>query len=134
MPTPELKITGGFSPDVEIGFAEIIRNYGDGYDTTVRTGHSQGQLRYRLVFPTLASSAGQTIVDDEDGGTAKPTAIYLWDFFVRRKQDGAPFYIKDPLTESLVLVKFSDRKMSFSKFAVRLFTTGINLHQYRPAA
>lgn len=132
MPTPELKITGGFSPDVEIGFAEIIRNYGDGYDTTLRVGHSDGETRYRLVCNTLSSSLAPFIIDEENGNTPTPPAIYLWRFFVRRKQDGQAFNIKDPLFETNVLVKFSESKMSFSKFAVRLFSTGINLHQFRP--
>ena len=133
MPTQTLQIIGNFSPEIEIEFAEIVRDYGDGYDSTVRVGHSDGQLHFRLVYNVLPGAQGQSILDPETS-TNKSQADYLWDFFVKRKQDGEPFLVKNPRTEANVLVKFAESRLSYTLFAVKLFSTGIRLKQYRPAA
>ena len=126
-----LKLTGDFDLQVEIEFEEIQRYYGSGYDTTVRTGHSAGVLHFKLVYKVLSGSQGQKIHDDESG-TDKAPADYVWDAFVNRKADGQPFYIKNPRTGTDVLVKFTDRRLSFTLFAVKLFSSGITLRQFRP--
>lgn len=130
MPTQELLLTGDFDLQVEIEFAEIPRNYGSGHETVLRGGHSDGNLGYKLVYKTLSNSGGQAITDPEDS-TAKAPARYVWEFFVRRKQDQAAFNVKDPRTGTDVLVKFAERKLSYTLFAVRLFSSGISLKQYR---
>lgn len=130
MPTWELLLTGDFDLVEEIEFGEIERNYGKSYSTILRTGHSDGDLSFKLTYKTLSNSGGQAITDPEDS-TAKAPARYVWEFFVRRKQDGAAFNVKDPRTGSLVLVKFAERKLSYTLFAVRLFSSGISLKQFR---
>lgn len=133
MPTQTLQIIGNFSPEIEIEFEEIRRDFGSGYDANLRVGHTDGQLRFRLVYNVLPGAQGQTILDPETS-TNKTQADYLWDFFVKRKQDGQPFYVKNPRTDANVLVKFSESNLTYTKFAVKLFSTGIRLHQYRPAS
>lgn len=130
MPTQELLLTGDFDIQVEIEFGEIERNYGKSYSTVLRTGHTDGDLGFKLVYKTLANSSGQAITDPEDS-IAKAPARYVWEFFVRRKQDGAAFNVKDPRTGNLVLCKFAERKLSYTLFAVRLFSSGISLKQFR---
>lgn len=131
MPTQTLKLTGDFDLQVEIEFEEIVRNYGSGFDTTLTTGHSDGQLHFKLTYKVLSGSQGQKIHDDESG-TDKAPADYVWDFFVARKKDKQPFYILNPRTGTNVLCKFSERRLSFTLFAIKLFSTGISLHQFRP--
>lgn len=130
MPTQELQITGDFDLQVEIEFGEVERNYGKSYSTVLRTGHTDGDLSFKLVYKTLSNSGGQAITDPEDS-IAKAPARYLWEFFVRRKQDGEPFNVKNPRTGALVLVKFAEKKLSYTLFAVRLFSTGLSLKQFR---
>lgn len=130
MPTQELLLTGGFGIEVAIEFGEIERNYGKSYSTVLRTGHTDGDLSFKLTYDILANSGGQAITDPEDS-IAKAPARYVWEFFVRRKQDGAAFNVKDPRTGNLVLVKFAEKKLSYTLFAVRLFSSGITLKQFR---
>ncbi len=130
MPTYELQITGDFDLQEEIEFAEIVRNYGSGHDTVLRGGHSEGNLSFKLVYKVLSNSGGQAIVDPRDS-VAKPPARYLWETFVWAKQNNAALNVKDPRTGNLVLCKFAERKLSYTLFAVRLFSSGISLKQYR---
>lgn len=130
MPIYELQITGDFDLVEEIEFAEIVRNYGSGHDTVLRGGHSDGNLSFKLVYKTLSNSGGQQITDPRDS-VAKAPARYLWETFVWAKQNNAALNVKSARTGSLVLVKFAERKLSYTLFAVRLFSTGIALKQYR---
>jgi len=130
MPLQRLKILGQFDLECAIEFAELERDYGDGYDSTVRVGHSEGLKTYRLVYKALPQTQGQSILDDETM-TQKKQADYLWDFFVKRKQDGEAFIIKDPRTETDIDVKFAERRLSYQMFALKLYSTGIALREWR---
>ena len=131
MPYQTLQLNGDFGLDVEIEFSEIVQDYGGGFVDILRTGHTDGQNFYRLVYNVLPDSQGQHVTDPEDM-VDKPKATYLWDFYVKRKQGDPFFYVKDPRTGLDVLVRFVDRRLSFNLFGVKLFSSRIFLAQVRP--
>ena len=128
---PTLQILGNLGLDVGIRFAEIQRDFGDGHDRNELVGNSQGQLFYSLVFNVLPDRVTHTVTDPEDGDTVKSYANYLWDFFVRRKQDGLPFDITDPRTGLTVSVKFVDTELTYRLFSRKIYSTGLKLKQHR---
>lgn len=130
MPYQTLKLLGNFGLDVEIEFSEIVHQYGGGVVDILSTGHSDGQLFYRLVYSALPDAQGQFVLDDESM-TNKAKATYFWDFFVNRKKGDPFFYVKDPRTGANVLVRFVERRLSFNLFSLKLFSSRIYLAQVR---
>lgn len=126
-----LQILGSYGMDIEIGFAEIQRDFGEGYDANELVGNSSGELFYRLVFDFLPDSTDLTVTDPEDGDAVKTYQDYLWDFFVRRKQTGDAFDVTDPRTGSTVSVKLIDTRLSYKFLTYKLFSSGLLLRQHR---
>lgn len=126
-----LQILGSYGMDIELEFAEIQRDFGDGYDANELVGNSAGELFYRLVFDFLPDSLELTVTDPEDGSAVKTYQDYLWDFFVRRKQNGDAFDVVDPRTGSTVSVKLTDIRLSYKFLTYKLFSTGLLLRQHR---
>lgn len=129
MPTQTFQVPSQLQLEVAIEFAEIVRDYGDGYDDNVLVGHSDGQLFYRLVWNSLPDRTTHTVTD-EDAATVT-WADYIWQFFINRKQDGEAFNITDPRSGSTVLVKFVERRLTYNMIHTSVFTTGILLRQHR---
>lgn len=127
-----LQILGSYGFEPEIVFDEIVRDYGDGYDDTILVGHSQGVKFYKLNFEFLPDTTSELSVLDPEDSLTKSYARYLWDFFVRRKGDGAAFNITDPRDGSTVSVKFAEGRLSYTLFQYKIFSAaGVLLRQYR---
>jgi len=131
MPTQTLQILGSYGIDVEIEYAEIQRDFGDGYDANELVGNTAGELFYRLTYDYLPQTTVDFVLDPENANAVTSYADYLWLFFTRRKVDGAAFNITDPKSGATVLVKFVDRRLSLKLINYKLFTSGLLLRQHR---
>jgi hypothetical protein len=128
-----LQVLGSYGMTISIVFDEIVRDYRDGTTDTVLVGHTNGVLEYALKLDFLPD-AELTVTDPEDSNIVKTWQDYFWDFFVRRKQDGAAFDITDPRTGSTVSVKFVDSRLDYEFVTYALFSAaGIRLRQHRVA-
>lgn len=126
----QLLLLGDYGAEIEWRFAEIVRDFGEGYDRNVLVGNTEGQLFYRLTYKLGC----KPILDPESLDTV-PELQYVWRFFGRRKVDGAAFYISifDPGTNANAtrLVKFADPSITYAMLSARLFSTGLLLRQHR---
>ncbi len=140
MSTQTLKIIGSYGASVGIEFQEITRRYGSGYDQNDLTGPTDGTLVVRLNYDFLPDDGSLTVTDPENANAVTNWSVYLWKFFVRRKQDDEAFNVTiiDPsvggTTELTELFKFVDRRMDFNWFSYKLYSTGLELRQWRAAA
>jgi len=127
-----LQLLGDYGAELELGFAEIVQDFGDGYDRNVLVGNSAGQRSFRLVY-----RLGCRTLTDPETSDVVTESQYVWRFFKRRKQDGAAFNITiyDPETETdtAVLVKFAESNITYTMLSARLFSTGLRLRQHRAA-
>lgn len=126
-----LQVLGSYGMELDIEFAEIVRDFGDGYDDNVLVGNSSGEKFYRLVLEFLPDGTDQLSVVDPEDSLTKSYADYIWDFFVRRKQDGEAFNITDPRDGATVLVKFAESRLSYQFLTYKLFGSGLLLRQHR---
>lgn len=143
MAVQTLLIPSSYGYTTTIEYDEVVHNYGSGYNTTSIVGHSEGLLYYTLRFDFLHYATDQLSLTDPEDSTLKSYPAYIWAFFKRRKIDGEAFNLKystdvfnlvDPTTGSSVLVKFVDRRLTLDNITFRLYSTGIQLKQYRAAA
>lgn len=133
MPTQTLQIIGSYGLELDLAVNEIVRDFGDGFDQTVFVGNTAGLRRYRLKYEFLPDSTSDLSVTDPEDSTVKSYARYLYDFFLRRKVDGAAFQITCPLKGDTVLVKFTDKVLTLQLFTYKLYSSGLALRQYRSA-
>ena len=134
MPTQTLQLLGSYGADIAIRFDRIVHDFKDGFKRFTLVGHSAGVLRYRLVYDFLHAATDQLSVTDPEDSILKSWPDYLWDFFARRMVDGAAFNLADPRTGSTVLVTFVESALSYNFFTYKLFSSGIELEQFRDAS
>lgn len=109
-------------------------------DPAFNTGHSDGLLRFALKFNFLPKTTGGMngygVNPGAELGGLQSRADYLWRFFTRHKQQGdKPFILEGELPGLTgvhrMSVVFAEDEMSYELFAVRMFSTGLQLEQYR---
>lgn len=115
----------------DIGFTELENDLSDSYNAEVLFGSNTGNRRFRLTLPTLTSS--ELTVETVTGinGETLSKKDYLWDLFSETKIAGTPFVIQSSVNEQYYLVKFADKRLSYKRFFAQLFSTGVELKQYR---
>lgn len=128
---------GGYGATVGIRFDEIVREMAVGYDKSELVGATAGVLLIKLNLDFLDDSGVLTVVDVENSSAVTNWSQYIWKFFIRRKQDGDPFYVSfiDPATgaaETTKLFKFVDQQIDYNWFQFKLYSTGLQLRQYIP--
>jgi hypothetical protein len=130
MPEREtLQEIGSFGLSVEVDFAIVEQDLGDGYDQSILMGSSAGLRAWNLVYKTLPQTLDGAIMR---GTELESRADYVWDFFVRMKAAGnASFELICPKDGKRYLVKFAEHKISYELFMVRLFSSGVRIVQRR---
>lgn len=121
-----LETRGNYGCAEEISHAILRADYGDGYDQSALIGPRTGLKSWRLKFNVLAQTE-----DDVVSVGDSSEADYLWDFYCRKQATGEPFVIESLRNGQYYLARFTDEKLSFELFALRLFTTGVSLQQVR---
>lgn len=140
MATQTLQIIGSYAAGVGIEFQRINRRYGSGYDQNDLTGHTDGTLVLKLNYEFLPDDGSLTVTDPENGDAVTNWSVYLWKFFVNRMQDDEAFNVTviDPSvggsTTLTQLFKFVDSRMDYSWFSYKLYSTGLELRQWRALA
>lgn len=135
-----LQILGSYGAGVGIEFQRINRRYGSGYDQNDLTGHTDGTLVLKLNYDFLPDDGSLTVLDPENANAVTNWPVYLWKFFVSRMQDDEAFNVTviDPgvggSTTLTALFKFVDSRMDYSWFSYKLYSTGLELRQWRAAA
>ena len=131
-----LDYIGAFGLDVEIEFAILELDYGDGYDDSSLVGSTQGTRSWRLVFKVLPATFDGAIpvAPEIDSRMLQSRADYLWDFFCRHKARGnASFSLTCPKDEKKYLGKFVEHKLTYTLFMTKLFSSGVLIRQRREA-
>lgn len=137
MSVQTLKVIGSYPANVGIEFQELTRRYGSGYDQTDLVGPTDGTLTLKLNYEFLPDDGSLTVTDPENGDAVTNWPVYLWKFFVRRKQDGEAFYVTmiDPSvggsTTFTQLFKFVDSRLDYSWFTYKLYSSSLELRQWK---
>jgi len=126
----------GLSVSVRYDLLKFVKP-GGFRDPAINTGHSEGLLSFALKFDLLPKTAGQSGINPgEELGGLQSRADYLWAFFCRHKQQGdKPFRLEFEMPGELatkeILCVFADDQLSYTLFAARMFSSGLNLEQVR---
>jgi predicted nucleic acid-binding protein len=111
-------------------FAEYETDIGhDGFGVEVLYGADTGRRHWAIKYPSLAGSSGAVSVTYR--GVTMTPAAYLWALFCDRKVDGQPIVVTSTINNQYYLAKFADRKLTYSRFLTKLFSTGIEFKQVR---
>jgi hypothetical protein len=125
-----LQEIGSFGLSCSIGFDILEADYGDGYDDSALVGSTEGTRGWQLVYKVLPGTMDSPVeVSDAE---LQSRADYLWNFFCRHKAGGnTSFTITCPRDGKDYLAKFVEHEMTYEMFAVKLFSTGLQLRQRR---
>jgi hypothetical protein len=126
---PRLKHTGWFGLRAEIDFAEQVLQLSLRRRAVIEVDDSRGVRSWQLVYKVLPGTLDGPIT--LDSGDIQSRADYLWDFFCERKGGEGPqsFIITCPRDGKDYLAVFTETKLSYEMFNVRLFTTGLGIIQ-----
>jgi hypothetical protein len=133
-----ISVLGEYGAGVSIRFDEFDRDFGGGHDESELVGPTSGLYLLRLKYGFLPQSSELTVIDAENSNAVTPWAVYVWRFYVRRKQDQAPFDVTfyDPQanTTSTKKFKFAESQLDFEAITHELWGTGLLLRQVIPAS
>lgn len=117
--------------DLEVGisFSELENDLGGGYYAQVLFGSANGERDWRLTMPTLTGTLDRTVTGIN--GETLSWEEYIWDLFCEQKVNGTPFALQDIRTGNYYLVRFADKKLTYSRMLVKLYSTGLELKQWR---
>lgn len=126
---PRLQLIGSFGLRAEIEFAELVMQLSLRRRAAVEVDDSRGVRSWQLVYKALPGTLDGPVT--LDSGDARSRADYLWDFFCDRKGGGGPqsFILTCPRDGKDYLGVFTDPKLSYEMFTVRLFSTGLGIIQ-----
>jgi len=125
-----LQEIGSFGLTCEGEAAIFECEYNDGYDDSAIANSDQLTLGWKLVFKVLPGTKDNGFLNN--AGEIESRADYLWNFFLRRKQEGnSSFIIECPRTRKLFLAKFAEHRISYEMFATCLYSSGLTLKQRR---
>ena len=117
--------------EIGIGFSELENELGGGFYSQLLYGSENGERFWRLTLPTLSGSSmdGRTVL-----GINNETLNYeeyLWDLFCEQKVHGTPFAYRCPRNGNYYLVRFAQPTLSYQRMLTKLYSTGIELKQWR---
>lgn len=135
MATQTLSIPASWGGTISIQFDIIENNFGGGFDDHELVGPSDGTMLFRVPYDHLPAGNSLLINDPENSNTPTPWAAYLWKFYKRRMQDLEAFNITalDPETNTTGtwLVKFVNFQLDYNALTWQLYSSGIELRQWR---
>lgn len=127
----QLPVESSWEPEEGIEFSELRNDLGNGYRSQVLYGSNTGIRSWKLKLPTLAGSsliaAGVTGIN----GETVTREQYVWDLFCETKVTGEPFVYQSQRNGQYYLVEFGDKRLSYEKMKVQLYSTGVELNQVR---
>lgn len=125
-----LKDIGSFGLTCSIGFAFLKAQFGDGFRKSALVGSAAGTRSWKLVYKTLPDTRDGGFLTN--AGEIQSRANYLWELFCSCKAAGdLPDIITCPRDGKDYMAVFDDDALSYEMFSHRLFSTGLNLSQYR---
>jgi hypothetical protein len=119
--------------DAEIGimFSELENELGGGFYSQLLYGSENGERFWRLTLPTLTDSGMDSRTVTGINGETLTYAEYIWDLFCTQKVDGTPFAYRCPRNGNYYLVRFANRELTYQRMLTKLYSTGIELKQWR---
>jgi hypothetical protein len=124
---PTLQIQGEYSVELISDSPAIRRGMAAGHHGN-DLPEAEERL-WKLTFRGLPNATAQSIVDVEDSVSRTP-ALYVWFFVRRRLQDGQPFQMCDPETETTVTVKLAQDSLQMTMFAQYLWSTSFIVEEF----
>lgn len=117
--------------DAEMGiaFSELENELGGGYYAQVLFGSENGERYWKLGLPTLTGTLDRTVTGIN--GETLSWEEYIWDLFCEQKVNGTPFAYQDLRSGNYYLVRFAQKELTFQRMLVKLYTTGLELKQWR---
>ena len=118
-------------PEEGIQFSELRNDLGNGYRSQVLYGSSSGLRSWKLKMPTLA---GGSLIAPALVGINSDTLSresYVWDLYCETKISGNPFVYQSQRSSQYYLVEFVDKKLTYDKLKVQLYSTGVEIAQVR---
>lgn len=114
-----------------ITFEELENELGGGYYAQVLYGSENGQKSWRMTFPTLTGGSLSSRTATGINGETLTYEAYLWDLFCEQKATGIPFAFRDTRSNQFYLVRFADKVLTYQRMLTKLYSTGIELKQWR---
>lgn len=125
-----LKDIGSYGLTCSLGFAFLKAPLGDGFRKSALIGSVLGTRSWKLIYKVLPDAPNGGFLTNT--GEIQSRAVYLWDLFYSCKAGGdLPLIITCPRDGKDYLAVFEDDVLSYEMFSHRLFSTGLNLSQYR---
>lgn len=118
-------------PEEGIEFSELRNDLGNGYRSQVLYGSNTGIRSWKLKLPTLAGSSLISPAVTGINGETVSREQYVWDLFCETKVTGEPFVYQSQRNGQYYLVEFADKRLSYEKTKVQLYSTGVELQQVR---
>ncbi len=129
MPLQTLQILGSYGFREKIKYDRIEHRFSDGSRSSALVGNSAGTTTYVLNFDFLPDT--ELMVTDPAHSDTVTWAVYLPRFFADRMADGAAFNIVVPRTGSTVAVALLTTELDLDFLTYKLYSTGLELRQYR---
>lgn len=127
----QLPVESSWEPEEAIEFTELENDLGNGYYSQVLYGSNTGLRSWRLRLPKLAGLSVLPNTVTSVSGAPVSREQYVWDLYCETKVTGSPFVYQSQRNGQYYLVRFADKKLSYEKMKVQLYSTGIELKQVR---
>jgi hypothetical protein len=113
--------------------ATIDNDLGDGYRSGLLTGASAGVRSWKITLGTLASLEVLPNTMTGAKGEIISREQYLRSLFAENKVTGRPFVYDNTTLDGTeyVFVDFADRTLSMKRFAVKIYSTGVEIRERR---
>lgn len=129
MPVPDFLLIGQIGSDLDVAYARIIHDFGDGFVQQALVGHASGEESVTLIFNTLSDRSAQNVLDPEDSTNKTPTQ-YLLDYLKRRVADGSAFNVTT--TRGVLLsVYWLEPNINWKTISKKAGSTGLKFRQAR---
>ncbi len=118
-------------PEDSIAFTTLDNDLSDGYRATSLFGSNTGVRKWKLKFPTLASSEVMSNTVTDINGASVSREQYVRSLYAENKVTGSPFAYQDPANGQYYLVDFEEDELTLARMRVKIYTTGLTLKQRR---
>jgi hypothetical protein len=118
--------------EVDIEFAVLSAQFGDGHGARALVGSPAGLRTWRIKYDHLARQPHRRT----GRFSVESAASYLWGFWCDRMAEGNSSFVRsfvDPRDNKRKdwLVGFTETKLTYTEFRQRFYTTGIEVRQRR---
>lgn len=117
--------------EIGIGFSKLENELGGGFYSSLLFGSENGERRWALTLPSLTDTDMDSRTVTGINGETLSYASYLWDLYCEQQSQGTPFAYQCPRTRNYYLVRFANPELTFSRMLTKLYSTGIELKQWR---